>query len=293
MNGVSVIIPTLNRGNFLNNTLECLKKQVFKGNWEIIIVDQSDKIDSNLSNISNAKLRYYNVHKKFRGLPEARNFGAQKASFDILLFIDDDVWFDQFFITNHYKNYTYSQIDAVAGGISEKGDKSSLQVGKYNKYSATPIAGFNSPCAQWVDHGKGCNYSIRTKIYLDILGTDENLNFGAALYEETEMFLRLKKANGKVWFNPEAHLDHLAAPAGGCRIKDIDRYISSLVHNRSIIIHRHLEWYHKPTAILMLLKLVCSYALTYRRGKLLSIFRKAYKDGKCKAKLKPKFTIFQ
>ena len=43
MDGISVVIPTLNRESFLTNTIEYLARQVFDKPYEIIIVDQSPK----------------------------------------------------------------------------------------------------------------------------------------------------------------------------------------------------------------------------------------------------------
>ncbi|MCS2390407.1 hypothetical protein NXV57_27640 [Bacteroides thetaiotaomicron] len=69
------------------------------------------------------------------------------------------------------------------------------------------------------------------------------------------------------------------ADTGGCRVLDINRYIASLVHNRALLISRHLKWYHRPTAYIYLLRLVASYAFTYRNPGLFRLFAKTYKEG--------------
>lgn len=293
LNGISVIIPTLNRGNFLQNTLDCLSKQKFEGQFEVIVVDQSDQIDSALSKDQN--IRYFNTANLFKGLPEARNYGAQKAVYDILLFIDDDVDFDSDFVQQHYNTYSNTDVSAVAGGITEKNNPNidCKKTGAFSYWSATPYRGFHIKEAQWVCHGPGGNYSILRELFISVGGTDEYLNYGAALYEESELFLRVKAAGAKVRFNPNAHLWHLAAPSGGCRVTDINKYITSLVHNRAIVITRHLRWYHKPVAILCLAKLVSAYVLKYRRPSLFKTFITSYRIGREKALKEPKFTKYQ
>ena len=126
----------------------------------------------------------------------------------------------------------------------------------------------------------------------EVGGVDEYLNYGAALYEETEICLRVKELGYKVFFNYDAHVWHLAADTGGCRVLDINRYIASLVHNRALLISRHLKWYHRPTAYIYLLRLVASYAFTYRNPGLFRLFAKTYKEGYKKGKLTPKYTHY-
>lgn len=293
LNGISVIIPTLNRGDFLQHTLECLSKQKCDCQYEVIVVDQSDHVDSALAN--NQDIRYFNTATLFKGLPEARNYGAQKAIYDILLFIDDDVDFEPDFVQQHFDSYTIPNVSAVAGGITEKNNPNvdCKKPGAFSYWFATPYRGFHLKEAQWVSHGPGGNYSILRSLYFSIGGTDEYLNYGAALYEESELFLRAKETGAKVWFNPDAHLWHLAAPFGGCRVTDINKYITSLVHNRAIVITRHLRWFHKPIALLCLAKLVTAYAVKYRRPSLFKTFLNSYRIGRVKAFKSPKLTIYQ
>ena len=54
---------------------------------------------------------------------------------------------------------------------------------------------------------------------------------------------------------------HLAADTGGCRvINNIPKYMFGLSHNRSLVISRHLSWYHKITAYGRLILLGVSYS---------------------------------
>lgn len=296
MEGISVIIPTLNRGNILLDTISSLLSQDFVYPYEIVIIDQSENVNQLVAELSvkHDIIYYYHV-TFFRGLPEARNYGVQHAQFNYILFLDDDIECENNLLSEHYKYLKKAEVGVVAGGITEKFKKNSgsRSIGKFHFLTATPERGFHIRKNGYVDHGGGGNYSIRKDVFYETGGVDEFLNYGAALYEETEICLRVKQLGYKVYFNFDAHVWHLAANSGGCRVTDITRYVSSLVHNRAILISRHLKWYYKITASLYLLRLVISYAYSYRKIGLLRIFVKSYSAGYKKGKLKPKYTVYE
>lgn len=114
---------------------------------------------------------------------------------------------------------------------------------------------------------------------------DEALNIGAALYEESELALRLEKFGYKAWFEPTAHLTHLAAPMGGCRVlKDWPKYMYGLGHNRAILVFRHLAPIYWPTALIRTLLLGVSYSRIDKSIKPFIAVIKGLKDGKKTAK---------
>lgn len=292
MRGISVIIPTLNRKVFLMNTIKDLMQQDYDGKFEIIIVDQSSEIDNecrHLAEHSNNVIRYFYI-TEFKGLPEARNFGVSKATYEYTLFLDDDIECCHSLLSEHIKCLDKEGVAIVAGGITEK-FKSNVdvkRVGYFDFWTATPYRGFHMRQKGFVDHGGGGNYSILTSVFKQVGGTDEYLNYGAALYEESEVCLRVKALGYKVFYNHEAHVYHLAADTGGCRVIDVKKYVNSMVHNRALVISRHLSWYHKPVAILVLLKLVMAYAVNSKNPLLFGVFINAYRMGAKKARLIPK-----
>lgn len=165
----------------------------------------------------------------------------------------------------------------VAGGIDElAGDKPShLPTGSFNWWTATATRNFSLATSGWCLHAPGGNFSVRRSALQVVGGIDEVLSLGAALYEESELALRLHKAGHRTWFEPSARLLHLAAPMGGCRVtRDWPRYMLGLAHNRSILIFRHLKPWHRPTAMLRLLLLGLSYSRLDRSLRpLLATFR--------------------
>jgi GT2 family glycosyltransferase len=137
-------------------------------------------------------------------------------------------------------------------------------------------------------HAPGGNFSVRTAALKASGGLDEILSTGAALYEESELALRMKKSGFKTWFEPVARLTHLAAPMGGCRVqRDWPRYMFGLAHNRAILIFRHLRPWHRPTAIARLLLLGLSYSRLARSWKPLAAAFHGLSAGRIAAKAPP------
>ena len=96
---VSVVIPTYNRPKVLMQSIKTVLNQTYKGEIELIIVDDSKKslkqeIDKEFKkNLDkNRKINYIHNAKK-EGAPKARNLGIQKAKGEYLAFLDDDdIW---------------------------------------------------------------------------------------------------------------------------------------------------------------------------------------------------------
>lgn len=105
---LSIIIPTINRPDDLEKTLECFLIQDFKS-FQIILVDQSDNDRSQyISNTYIDKwlaIKYYRF--KIKSWAQARNFAIDKIDYlddlsgsktDTVIFLDDDVTFDANFL---------------------------------------------------------------------------------------------------------------------------------------------------------------------------------------------------
>jgi GT2 family glycosyltransferase len=270
--GVTVVVPTLNRGPYLTDTLRDLLVQEHRP-LEILIVDQSDEEAPFIHDLSltyHDVISYYKV--QFRGLPLARNYGWQKAKYEAILFVDDDIRCDRFLVSEHLCGLTKPGIGMVAGSIDERisSKQSSAAPGRFNSWTATPVRSFGATVECFVQHVAGCNFSVWRSVLQAVGGFDEALAIGAALYEETELCLRVSKSGFNILFRGSARLQHLAAGNGGCRVSDLPKYISSLAHNRAILIRRNLRWFQAPVACLRLVLLIFSYAVHYRT---LGIFR--------------------
>ncbi len=101
---ISVVIPTYNREEHLNNCLDSLLLQKKKP-FEILIVDNSDvqyvkKIINNFENkFKEQDIHIFSIINPINSGAIARNLGASKAKGDLIAFLDDDVLLD----TNYYE----------------------------------------------------------------------------------------------------------------------------------------------------------------------------------------------
>lgn len=85
----SVIIPTYNRASILRETLLTLSAQTYS-NYEVLVVDDgsTDNTRAVVKEIGNIKVNYFYKDNEERSI--ARNYGADKAKGDFIIFLDSD-----------------------------------------------------------------------------------------------------------------------------------------------------------------------------------------------------------
>jgi len=215
---ISVIIPTYNRPDFLVNLLNDLAKQNYL-NFEVIIVDQSEKSPLGLKNVINSakiKIKYFKIQQK--GASRARNIGLQYSKGDFIVFLDDDVSIpENNFLREHIQCYNDPKIGGVSGRVIEKLKKLTIgRVGKVFPVICLPGGQADGEKFVFVDTVKGMNMSFRRDLLERIGGFDER--FGApSIYEETDVSLKIRRLGYKIIFSPKAKIIHLSAPRGGQR----------------------------------------------------------------------------
>ncbi len=84
---ISIIMPTYNRFEIARESIEKIISLSTEIPFELIVVNDGDGLPFT---INHATLSLWQNPKK--GASAARNFGASKAKYDILFFIDDDMW---------------------------------------------------------------------------------------------------------------------------------------------------------------------------------------------------------
>jgi len=265
--GVTVVIPTLNRGDYLVDCLQDLLAQDHQP-LEILVVDQSDHVPESVQQLIDKHPDTITYHRvTFRGLPLARNYGWQNARYDAIVYVDDDIRCPPNLVSQHLRALQLSNVGAVAGRISERGRTvdPTQRAGGFNYWTATPHRAFSQDGEYDVDSVAGCNFSTWRHVAQEVGGIEEALNVGAALYEETEYSLRVKQAGYRVYYNDKAYLDHLVSPTGGCRVDQVKPYVWALAHNRMIVIRRNLKWYQQPIAFAEVMRLGLAYAVHYRQ----------------------------
>lgn len=116
---VSVVIPTLNRYEYLKDVLEDLEKQDYK-NFEVIIVDQSTPYREEFYKDFNLNIQLF--YQEERALWLARNNAIRNSKGEFLLLFDDDSRVEKDWISNHLKCQDFFDADISAGvSLSVKG----------------------------------------------------------------------------------------------------------------------------------------------------------------------------
>jgi glycosyltransferase involved in cell wall biosynthesis len=94
---ISVILAVYNQDKYLSKCLKSLSKQK-QVKFEIILVDDGSKNKLIIKNekLKNNKIRFFRIAHSGPAL--ARNFGAQKARGEILVFLDGDMEFEPDFL---------------------------------------------------------------------------------------------------------------------------------------------------------------------------------------------------
>jgi glycosyltransferase involved in cell wall biosynthesis len=117
---ISVIIPTLNRYDYLKDVLKDLELQTYR-NFEVIIVDQTYPFQEDFYKDWQLNLRYW--YQEEKALWKARNEAIKASLGDYVLLYDDDSRVDSDWIESHLKSLLFFEADLSSGvSLSVVGD---------------------------------------------------------------------------------------------------------------------------------------------------------------------------
>jgi len=207
---LSVIIPTYNRLEKLQKTLESLRAQTLdRKEFEVIVVDDgsSDGTREFMEKFlapDNLKLRYFFV--SHGGPGRARNLGIEKAQGEIILFCGDDMYPAKNLLAVHKKQHIEKPGGAVLG-IALWDSREKVTAFMHYLAPAGPQFHYNTikdENSAGFEHFYTCNISLAKK-WLEAEKFDERFNFA---FDDIELGLRLEKKGLKIIFNPEAKVFH-------------------------------------------------------------------------------------
>jgi glycosyltransferase involved in cell wall biosynthesis len=115
---VSVVIPTLNRYEYLKDILKDLELQDYK-NFEVIVVDQSDAFNNDFYKDFN--LDFTIIHQKEKALWLARNTAIKNAKGELIALSEDDVRINPDWISSHLKCLDFFNAKVSAGVFYPEG----------------------------------------------------------------------------------------------------------------------------------------------------------------------------
>lgn len=133
MNKVSVIVNFHNGEKYLRKCLESILSQEYK-NFEIILWDNNSNDNSSLiiKEFNDERINYYYNNIKVP-LYKARNLAIEKASGDLVAFLDCDDWWEKNYLSsrkNIFENYDYDFFYSNTNFYFEKNKKIKI----YKKY---------------------------------------------------------------------------------------------------------------------------------------------------------------
>ena len=194
---VSVVIPTLNRYQYLKDVFKDLEKQTYR-HFEVIVVDQTDDFDESQYKGWNFELRYWKQEEKALWL--ARNSAIKNAKGEFILLYDDDSLVDSDWVLNHLKCIDFFRCDISSGAsISVVGGR----VPEHYSYF------------RWSDQIDTGNVMLRRTIFNEVGLFDRQ--FEKQRMGDGEFGLRCYLEGLKNISNPKAKRIHLKVSEGGLR----------------------------------------------------------------------------
>jgi len=117
-NNISIIVPVYNAANTLNRCISSILKQSLD-NYELILINDGSKDESLKICLEYAEKdpRIKVFDKKNGGPSAARNMGIDKASFNLIVFVDSDDYLETGFLENLL--YDSEDVDLVVSGINK------------------------------------------------------------------------------------------------------------------------------------------------------------------------------
>ena len=113
---ISIIIATYNSENTISDTLDSVKRQIFK-NYEIVVIDKKST-DNTIKIVKKNKLKSRIYIGRDTGIYDAINKGILKSKGDIISILhSDDYYYDKYTLLNVIKAFQKKKVDIVYGNL--------------------------------------------------------------------------------------------------------------------------------------------------------------------------------
>lgn len=213
---ISLIICTKDRSDYIKTVLECATSQTLnKEHYEIIVIDQSD--DDQTKNIAEEfeGVSYYKIAPE--GLSNSRNKSIELSNGKILVYVDDDVEFEQNYLNSILEFFNHSPLQPdFCGGkthlklLAEKPEwikEQFLGILAYSDYGNEPKIYDNHP--KHVPYG--CNMAVKRDALLKAGGFPAKIySINKHLTENEDVLLanQLRSLGYNVVYNPDMLVHH-------------------------------------------------------------------------------------
>lgn len=245
---LSIVIPTLDRPESLNECLKSLNLQSCQS-FQVIILEEKAP------------------------LAHVRNSGLSRARTPYISFIDDDVVLPPSWVSNvlshlhradvlgvsgpaltpkslhkHRDLFRYPSIKKVHDRFFLSGEARPGHISKAGTFVTTEGGSKYEGQVQFLE---ACNMSFRTEVIKDIGGFDEEYK-GLGEWSEPDMCFRLtRRMPGRLWFSPGVSLNHRVSQKGAYPSR---RTIGTRLSNYQLFAQRWIPECKESTAYQLFLK---------------------------------------
>jgi len=201
---LSVIIPTHNRPEKLEQILDCLRRQdVASADYEIIVVDDNSLPPVSLQRIEEGPETLL-VRLDEAERSAARNTGAAAARGEILIFVDDDMKVGSEFISNHLRAHEVYPGALVVGAVRLPEEAMATPFGRFRQVLEDSGLPERSGPTSMKNFCTAQNMSIAKVLFFEIGGFESTI----VSSEDQDFALRHSTRGGEIVFLPEARAIH-------------------------------------------------------------------------------------
>ncbi len=208
---LSVIIITLGRLETLKRCVAALQRELAEGDEVIVVSASSPMVESELEK-EHRNLKV--VRSDRMCMPYQRNIGVRSAKHGIVAFIDDDSFVQPGWRNELLSCYGDETAASVVGRVILAGYenvRSDEPPGVTRQGRIVSLFHYTAQNVCEVELGQGGNMSFR-KNALESIGLFDENYVVVSNGEETDVFIRLRRAGMKILYNPRAAVFHDAAP---------------------------------------------------------------------------------
>jgi len=247
---VSVVIPVFNQFKHTYHCLESLARLADKTSFETIVIDDcsDDETAVAIKNISGIT---YHRQTKNGGFIESCNTGAQLATGQYLLFLNNDTevlpgWVDELVLTFEQQpdaGLVGSQLLYPDGKLQEAGgivfsDASGWNYGRLDVPDAPEYQHLRE-----VSYISGASIMITQTLFKQLGCFDQR--YKPAYYEDTDLAFAVRKAGLKVYYQPHSQVIHFEGVSSGTDLNSGTKKYQ-LINQQKFAEKWHLELQNQP-----------------------------------------------
>jgi glycosyltransferase involved in cell wall biosynthesis len=208
---LSVIVATFNRKRELQDLLASLATQTLPPvQFEVVVVDDGSSDGTNLfveTTIKKASFTIKYYYQQNKGPGKARNLGMERASGDVLIFIDSDCILPPEYLSTVHRAFEEQKIDAYGGP-----DRTAENFPAWDKAVNYTLTSFITTGGLRGSEGttlaryypRSFNMGFKRALYERIGGFGSIYQYG----EDIEFSHRILESGARVAFLPDAYVYH-------------------------------------------------------------------------------------